>query len=148
MLETVELLCQIGAMVDEADRDSYTPLHLLALNGPRSMPAQESAKWEVTHMGCVTALLSAGATVDKAGVNGRTAFWYAVRAGEAHIVEMLLYAGSNFNNIHRDGKRDDQIPKGSNRDVRWWAQLVIEMRQQSDTYVEERRMLEEGSVPA
>lgn len=60
VIEVVELLCQSGVLVDEADRDSYTALHLLALNGQRSMPAESRALWAGTHVECVRAVLSAG----------------------------------------------------------------------------------------
>lgn len=63
------------------------------------------------------------------------------------MVERPLHAGSNVNNIYGDGMRADEIPEGSNRDVKWCAHLVIEMRQRYNTLAEKRRILEEASVP-
>jgi hypothetical protein len=146
ILETVELLCQNGAPVDEKDANSYTPLHLLALFGPRKVEAVGKALWAETHAGCVMAVLRAGATVDLEGVQGRTALWYAVREGEAPMVEMLLDAGSNFKKIHGDGLRADEIQQESDEFVRWAARLVTERREAFNRFMEERRMHEVVSV--
>jgi ankyrin repeat protein len=71
----VKLLCQAGAVVDQADQDGKTLLSLAAAQGDGF---------------AVAALLGAGAVVDRPDKWGQTPLYYADRHVDKGIVEQLL----------------------------------------------------------
>ncbi|CAJ0592805.1 unnamed protein product [Cylicocyclus nassatus] len=105
---TIESLIALGYDVNQADRDSWTPLHYAAF---------------YEHLDAMRALLNNGnANVNVQNKGGATALHFAALNGNAFLVELLLsHPGVDTNLRNRDGNRAvdlcKDVPKKAWQDV-------------------------------
>ncbi|EYB97147.1 hypothetical protein Y032_0143g2417 [Ancylostoma ceylanicum] len=110
---TIEALVALGVEVNQADRDSWTPLHYAAF---------------YEHLDAMRALLNSGsANVNAQNKGGATALHFAALNGNAYLVELLLsHPGIDMNLRNRDGNRAvdlcKDVPKKAWQDV---AKLLL-----------------------
>ncbi|OQR66964.1 ankyrin repeat domain-containing protein 50-like, partial [Tropilaelaps mercedesae] len=88
-LQLVARLVEMGAAIENADRNGQTPLNLAARQG---------------HLQVLEALLRAGATVDRADVDGWTPLRSSAWAGHAAVVDALLQFGARVDLADADGR--------------------------------------------
>ena len=84
----LEMLCRLGADLEQRDADGRTPLFAAAALG---------------HAAAAETLVLAGADVEAADVSGRTAFWAACALGELAVAELLAAAGADVDARDGDG---------------------------------------------
>ncbi|XP_022662844.1 ankyrin repeat domain-containing protein 50-like isoform X2 [Varroa destructor] len=88
-LQLVARLVEMGAAIENADRNGQTPLNLAARQG---------------HLQVLEALLRAGAAVDRADVDGWTPLRSSAWAGHAAVVDALLQFGARVDLADADGR--------------------------------------------
>lgn len=107
--DVFKLLIEAKPKLDVTTNDGWTPLHAAVTNSHTSYRAEE---WEVLKK--VKDLVAAGADMQAADINGRTALHWAAWQGynhfidgklqvEADVVETLLELGANINAIDHTG---------------------------------------------
>ncbi|KAK6728194.1 hypothetical protein RB195_005691 [Necator americanus] len=109
----IEALVALGVDVNQADRDTWTPLHYAAF---------------YEHLDAMRALLNSGnANVNAQNKGGATALHFAALNGNAYLVELLLsHPGIDMNLRNREGNRAVElckdVPKRAWQDV---AKLLL-----------------------
>lgn len=118
----VRLLCAAGAEVDREDADGMTALHLAVrcssaeankdVCGPVDRLGERAPLQEAARMGCarlVGLLCEAGAGVERADGDGKTAPHTAVRQDRADAAEALISGGADIDRSRPDGRTALQL---------------------------------------
>jgi ankyrin repeat protein len=111
--EAVETLIAAGGDANIADVKGITPLMCASWIGDNSRDPTYFDRMQA----CMRRLIGAGAAVDAADDQGRTALHFATKAFIADMTVILLEAGANPNVRDRDGR----TPLSQARDMRRWG---------------------------
>uniref|UniRef100_A0A0G4HMZ4 Protein kinase domain-containing protein n=1 Tax=Chromera velia CCMP2878 TaxID=1169474 RepID=A0A0G4HMZ4_9ALVE len=120
----VSALLKAGAAVDKADNDGRTPLHAAAAGGCNNVVSFPVFTYRFQPVGIVrsydavvSALLKAGADVDKADNLRKTSLCFAARDGRTSAVYILLQAGADKNKADKEGRTPLHVAASEDRDA-------------------------------
>ena len=87
-VESMQLLIEADANLDQSDTDGATPMFLAAQHG---------------HVDVVRYLAEAGAHIDKGDTDGATPLWIAAQYGHVDVVRCLAEAGAHIDKVDNGG---------------------------------------------